>query len=924
MERITRNHALAFMLLCLLAAAALRFHNLPGLPPGLHYDEAANAILSAEIGRGESLPIFIESYTGKEVLFFYLAGGLMRLAGDSVLVLRLTAAFLGLLSLAAAYWLGRELGLSRGAALLAVTLLAVSFWHLLFSRLGFRAISQPLLQALTAAALFRGLRREQRRWLLIGGLFLGLTAYTYLAARLFPVLLLLTLLPLLFSRKRWRLRWRELGVTAVTALLVLFPLLAYFLTHPDAFWVRISQVGTGAEGVTPLLGYLRSLEMFFLRGDPYIRFNVPERPLFTLLWGAALLGGWAVTLASWKRLRTDWRRSAALLLLLTPFVMILPTALAVNEILPSNLRAIGLMPFLFYLPAIGMETLLAEMATRYQRPELATRGMLTVALIFLLVEGVFVAQSYFQEWGSDPALFAETDGDLTAVAAFLNEQDLTGQTTYVASRYYQPPTIAFLSSAYDSLKWLPESKALVYPAEGAALYVFPANSPLPAWAVPLLAGAEPAGSADDAFVAYRLESAPELAPPNAQSTNFGDVVGLIGYEVEAAPAGEMMSVTLYWRIDGTPDGDFTPFVHLEDKWGLRWSQADAFAYPSAQWEAGERVVQRVELPVTAGAPPGAYRVRVGFFNPDSGARLPVLDGDSRYAGDSFLIENAPVEVGEPPNPLPQPPIPVNEEVNPGLELLGYQWSNRELSTGETIDVALWWLASEQQPRLTTRLELYKRDNTGRILGATKPNHGTYPFESWEMPQFLIDNISTPLPDDVADGEYRIVLRLLDGGDNSLYERDLGWFTVTQTERLFTPPEFETAVGSLFGNEIVLLGYNLSPNADGYVLDLIWQAQTEPAADYTVFVHALYPDGTCCAWQQDAMPRQNSYPTSRWRPGEVVVDSYQITLPADAEAGAYLLEAGLYLGENGRRLQVVGRDGETADAVYLEPIMLPEE
>ena len=89
MNRLTRTHALAFMVFCLLVAAALRLPDLPNAPPGLHYDEAANGLLSADIGLGGELPIFISSYTGKEVLFFYLAGTMMRLIGASVFSLRL-------------------------------------------------------------------------------------------------------------------------------------------------------------------------------------------------------------------------------------------------------------------------------------------------------------------------------------------------------------------------------------------------------------------------------------------------------------------------------------------------------------------------------------------------------------------------------------------------------------------------------------------------------------------------------------------------------------------------------------------------------------------------------------------------------------------------------------------------------------------
>ena len=61
------------LLLTLLIAAFLRLWQLDALPPGLHYDEAADTIIAQQIARGESAPIFVAAYTGKEVLFFYWA-----------------------------------------------------------------------------------------------------------------------------------------------------------------------------------------------------------------------------------------------------------------------------------------------------------------------------------------------------------------------------------------------------------------------------------------------------------------------------------------------------------------------------------------------------------------------------------------------------------------------------------------------------------------------------------------------------------------------------------------------------------------------------------------------------------------------------------------------------------------------------------
>ncbi len=392
MNRLTRTHALAFMVLCLLVAAALRLPDLPSVPPGLHYDEAANGLLSADIGLRGDRPIFISSYTGKEVFFFYLAGIMMRLVGESIFALRLTAAFVGILTVAATYWLGREMLADRRIAILAAALLAVSFWHVLFSRLGFRAVTQPFLQALTIAALFRGLRRNDNRWLIVGGIMLGLTAYTYLAARLFPVLLLIGLIPILFSHSKVRLRWRQIALFAGSAFVVLMPLLVYFFIHPDAFWVRIGQVapGSNAPGLPLWDSLLRSWGMFFLKGDLFWRFNLPGRPLFNWVWGGLLIVGWIASVIRWRRFPYDWQRAAITLLVFAPLVMILPTALATNELVPSNLRAIGLIPFIFFLPAIGVVILLHDIERRFDKPPV------TSAVFFCCPVGIALRRSGYR------------------------------------------------------------------------------------------------------------------------------------------------------------------------------------------------------------------------------------------------------------------------------------------------------------------------------------------------------------------------------------------------------------------------------------------------------------------------------------------------------------------------------------------------
>ena len=923
MHKVTRYHALFFMLLCLLVAAALRLPDLATAPPGLHYDEAANGILASEIGWKGERPIFITSYTGKEVLFFYLAGGLMRLLGVSIFSLRLTAAFIGLLTIAATYWLGREWLLDRRIALIAAALMAVSFWHLLFSRLGFRAITQPLLQALTLAALFRGLRRQQWQWLAIGGIFLGLTAYTYLAARIFPALLLLACLPLLLQSRQ---RWGQLALFSFLGLLILAPLGLYFFNHPDAFWVRIGQVAPGSEGLSLAESTLKSLGMFFIGGDPYWRFNLPGRPLFNWFWGGLLLIGWIISISRLRRVPTDWQKATLLLLILAPPIMLLPTALATNEIVPSNLRTIGLIPFIFYLPAIGLMTFLTTLEGQLPENWSLTTAVFLIGAV-VMAGGIYTSFLYTNQWSTEPELFFESDGDLTAVARFLDNTDLTDTTIYLASEHDQHPTLAFLSQQYERVKWLPQSRALAFPNEGPALYIYPHNSPQPTWTKPFLSGqlaTESYTGPDDspAFTAY-LRNGPIAPPaPIPLNINFGNSIELLGYDIQEAIAGNKTAVTLFWRVLSPPPNNLLPFIHLEDRWQHRWSQKESAAYPSRQWESGDYIIEQVELPLPAGMPPGHYRLRVGLFDPATGEALPRFDAIGRYAGGAFIIENIPVAAAQQlPSDMPQPPFPLEQQARPGLQLLGYERGQTTVATGEPIDLALWWQITETQPHMIARLEIIRPDNTGLILANSQPVHNTYPFPAWAAPQLLIDRQSPRVPENIPSGTYRLSLRLLDSDDNTLITADLGLLTVATSERIFTRPNYSVAQAAVFGNEIGLIGYDLTSLTNGQAtLTLYWQALQAPSQDYTVFVHILAKeDGVCCVWQQDVMPQQNQYPTTRWLANEYVIDSYLITPETPLAPGRYPIEIGLYLPETGRRLSATVPEQETRDVVYLRPL-----
>lgn len=933
------------MVLCLLVAAAVRLPELKATPPGLHYDEAANGILAGDISQRGERPLFIGSYTGKEVLFFYLAAAVMKFAGESVFALRLTAAYIGLLTVAATYWLGRMLLNDRRLALMAAGLLAVSFWHVLFSRLGFRAVSQPLLQALTIGALFAGLRQSNWRrswpWLLLAGVALGLTAYTYLAARFFPIALLLGLLPLILGSQEVRVRLRQLAFFVLAGAVTLAPLAIFFVNNPDAFWVRAGQVlPEGSRLATVAQSYAKSMAALFLEGDPYWRFNIPGQPLLPPAWGLLLLAGWLYAAFYWFRQTIDWRRSAFLLLAVMPLVMLLPEALAVGDIVPSNLRAIGLLPFIYFLPAIGF-LLLVRLARRVWAAWPFGHGRMALVLsqfaanrpalwaysvtLVVAIGGLTTAWLYFDQWATRADVYYENDGDLVAVSGYLDSLDLSGQHVYLSALHYRHPTVAFLSERYDDVRWLPESQALVFRSDRPAVYLYPHNSPPPEWAAGLLP-AEPAVTGPDgpdgqpAFVVYEVNQPPELSPASAINANFANQVSLLGYELPQPVSGDTVPLNLFWRVQTAPSGDMKPFVHLEDAWGHRWGQEESFAYPAEQWLPGDVVVQQIELPLQPGMPPGDYRLRVGFFDTAGDKQLPYLDQAGRYAGNALTIDDVTISTTWPVAEIPQPPNVLDLDAGSNLRLLGYERAEQQVAAGAPFWLSLWWHAGGPLASMHTRLSLIGPDNTGRIILDSPPARGTYPFDAWTTPNFVIDHLTPKVPADMPAGDYIIAMRLLDGGDQTVLTADLGTITVESTSRLFKAPETQFPLQASFGGEIVLLGYDLQPGETGKVeLTLVWQAISEPAGSYTAFVHLLDPEGVCCVWQQDVIPGQGAYPTDRWLAGEVVVDTYQIELPEGLPGGAYPIEVGLYLPDNGQRLLVTMPGVRDNDALYLWPL-----
>jgi hypothetical protein len=944
--------------LATLVGACLRLWQLTAIPPGLHYDLAATALLGQAVAFDGYRPIFITAFTGHEALFYYWLGLWFRLIGSSVFALRLAAALLGVVTLPATFFAVREAlrfeEHSLALAAFAATFLAFAFFHVTFSRFGFRVITQPLVQALALGFLFRGLHRSLRRqvtsdrkpvsvWRLefgiwdfvLSGVFTGLAAYTYLAARLFPVPLAVFWLALIIVSLRrpssvmshLSFVIRSFALYFLSALLAFAPLGVYFLQHPDDFLNRASQVAP-RPGEAGLLwqGIRRAAEMIFVNGEPYDRFNLPGLPLFGPVLGFFFVIGLLITLRNCARAFWDLRFGiwdlklpTELLLLAWLPAMLLPTALAVHDIYPSNVRAFGLIPLLFVFPARGLLAGYRWLQSRWPAPLIPHAYPLTLVCLIALAAGSYsTGRNYFVAWANLPNQRLNNDADLTAIGAYLNAQDLADASVFVSAIHYRHPTLAYLARDFPSIRWLTGGASLAIPHDRAALYVFARSAPPPdewiaAWEPYLVAAPLGPDNVPD-FHAYRFEAGE--TPPLPQFTpldeNFGNVVTLTGYRYQAA--ADQILVDLRWRVRNPAEiNDLLPYARLMDVWDAVWAQSGNFTYPSEQWSPGDTLLTRVTVPLPAGLPRGNYTLKAGLYSASTQTSLPHLDPNGGYAGERAVLAEIPLAGGPPvgvddflaANPMSAPASPL--EPNPALTLLGYTLNTTAPRQGERLHLTLYWHAPRpvSPDPLTILL-------AGRPLYIGQPVHDTFPFWEWSPGQLVSDRYRLRLPPDFPPGPAELSLDVKGYGAATL-----ATLNVTPVERHFTAPRPAGVTRVNFQDRFALYGFGLDPGPET-TLTLFWQSLAPSDMDYTVFVHVLGASGQIVA-QADAQPRGGAYPTSLWAPGEFVADPYTFHLAP----GTYALKVGLYLSETGARLPVSDDAGvPVGDAVTLPAFQVP--
>ena len=335
-------------------AIFMRFYHFSSWPFGTWYDEADNALQVLNMFQDPAYrPIFVPS-TNLPAHFLYLIFFSFKLFGPSTLSIRATTATLGVATVVAAYFFGREFFRNRMSLVLAF-LVAVSRWDVNFSRIGLHGVSTPLFEFLTMFFVLRGLRTRSRVDFAWAGLCMGLGLSFYTSFRLFPIVVGIFLLHRMLTEKGfWHRHSLNLVVLALAAVIVFAPVISYAQKHPEDFWARTQRVSIFTSQPQDQLAsaLLKNTQahalMFNYKGDPNGRHNLPGAPMLDFASSVFFILGLACCL-----LRLRQPRYSMLVVWLA--VMLCGGIFSLPFEAPQSLRAIGALPATYILAVVALD-----------------------------------------------------------------------------------------------------------------------------------------------------------------------------------------------------------------------------------------------------------------------------------------------------------------------------------------------------------------------------------------------------------------------------------------------------------------------------------------------------------------------------------------------------------------------------------------
>ncbi len=415
---------LLFLILIIVLASGLRLWELGKVPSSPDWDEVAlgyNAYSIMQTGRdeyGKFLPIILRSFDDyKPALYAYLTIPSISIFGLNVTAVRLPSAVFGILTILAVFFLVKELFKKENIALLTSFLLAISPWHIQFSRVAFEA---NVGVALNVFGILFFLKAFKKPWfLLLSSLIWGLSLHIYQSEKVF-VPLLIGILLLSFRKEFLAIGKKYIYTALIIFVIISMPLIHFTLTNKDALsrakgvsifsntsiieanTEKIARDGMNNDILGLVLdnrrvefakyivgGYLAHLDLnwLFIKGD-IARHHAPGMGLMYLVELPFLLIG------IYSLVFGKFGKTTKMFIVL--WFLIVPIPASVTNDVPHAVRAINFLPVLQILTAIGVIYVLEKISNFQIRYLIFSLFFILFIFNFIYyLNQYFVQQNYF-------------------------------------------------------------------------------------------------------------------------------------------------------------------------------------------------------------------------------------------------------------------------------------------------------------------------------------------------------------------------------------------------------------------------------------------------------------------------------------------------------------------------------------------------
>lgn len=463
-----------FIFLILIVAAFLRLYNL-GSYPALNADEAAigyNAYSLIQTGldeHGNPWPIHFQSFNDyKPGGYFYMVLPFVGFLGLNPLSVRLPSAMFGIFTVLIIYLLTKRITRSIKTALLAALFLAVSPWHLHFSRGGWE-VNVATFFIITGVYIFiKGVR--DNKYLPLSILSFVVSLYTYHAARVIVPLIGLSLI-LIYRRKLFEKENLKLLLGSIifgTVLLV--PLANDFVKDAGSaratgvsifadrgYIDRVNEARGRFNDPTSLSAkiihnkpkeivlefsrnYLEHFwgEFLFLSGDDIERNKVPEVGQLYLFQAPLIL----LSLVAISRKPKGWK-------IILAWLLIAPIPAALTFQSPHALRAQSMVIPLTIISAHGMSVFL-NFIKQIKIKQLISFSYIFIALVFTWSVSRYLHQYYVHMAKTYP--YSSQYG-VEEMVSFVESNFNKYDKFVITTRYDQPYILYLFYSKYSPSKF---------------------------------------------------------------------------------------------------------------------------------------------------------------------------------------------------------------------------------------------------------------------------------------------------------------------------------------------------------------------------------------------------------------------------------------------------------------------------------------